>query len=291
MSEETRLSQEQTGARDVELLTLQEAADALKVHYMTAYRWVRRGELPAFKAGGRLRVRSDDLDVFVRDRAVDTALPARRARRTDWPTHVGRLHRLLLDGAAADAAALARKVVADGAPVGDVYIQLLAPALHRIGEDWAQGHVLVAQEHRATEIVTSITARLGEHFRRRGPARGTAVTLTPTGDHHALAASMVADFLRGGGYDVHHLGCNVPAGELRLFVDLTDPDVVCISITRSDLDDDALAELVEAGTQHHGLLVVLGGQGIDAARAERLGAAHVADLAALTERLAEHRPA
>ena len=39
-----------------DLLTLQEAADELKVHYMTAYRWVRKGELEAFKAGGRLRV-------------------------------------------------------------------------------------------------------------------------------------------------------------------------------------------------------------------------------------------
>ena len=32
-----------------DLITLQEAAERLSVHYMTAYRWVRRGELPAFK--------------------------------------------------------------------------------------------------------------------------------------------------------------------------------------------------------------------------------------------------
>jgi MerR family transcriptional regulator, light-induced transcriptional regulator len=50
-----------------ELLTLHEAADRLKVHYMTAYRWVRRGDLPAFKAGGRLRVRAGDLTRFVED--------------------------------------------------------------------------------------------------------------------------------------------------------------------------------------------------------------------------------
>jgi MerR family transcriptional regulator, light-induced transcriptional regulator len=278
------------GAEESDLLTLQEAADALKVHYMTAYRWVRKGDLAAFKAGGRLRVRSTDLDDFVAAREVDTAAPARESRRTDWPVHVQRLHALLLDGAAAEAAALTRKVIADGAPVGDVYIRLIGPAMHRVGEDWAMGRITIAEEHRATEIVSSTLARLAEHFRRRGPARGTAITLTPAGDQHALAANMVADFLRGGGYDVHHLGVNVPAESLRLFLDMTDADVVCVSITRQDLGEEIIAELVDAGRGHSGILTVIGGQGTDPALAERVGAVHIGELAELTDRLGEHLP-
>jgi MerR family transcriptional regulator, light-induced transcriptional regulator len=273
---------------DDDLLTLQEAADALKVHYMTAYRWVRRGELPAFKAGGRLRVRAADMAAFVRDREVDTALPAREHRRTDWPTHVERLYHHLMEGAAADASALVRKVIADGAPVGDVYIRLIAPALHRIGEEWAQGRITIPEEHRATEIVAGITARLGDHFRRRGPARGSAITLTPPGDAHALAAGMVADFLRGGGYDVHHLGANVPAEDLRLFVSMVEPDAVCISVTRTDLPEGVLADLAGVAREREGVLVIVGGQGVDAATAEGVGAIHVADLEELTDRLTAH---
>jgi MerR family transcriptional regulator, light-induced transcriptional regulator len=273
-----------------DLLTLQEAADALKVHYMTAYRWVRRGELPAFKAGGRLRVRAEDLQAFVQDRQVDTALPARQAGRTDWPVHVDRLHQLLRDGATADASALARKVVADGAPVGEVYIKLLAPALHRIGEDWAAGEITVAEEHRATEIVMGIVSRLGDHFRRRGPARGTAVTLTPPDDLHGLGAGMVADFLRGGGFDVHHLGPNVPVDDLRSFLEQVHADVVCVSVTRPDLDREGLAALVRAASSTNGTITVLGGQGIDRAVAEELGAVHVGDLTELAEQLNERLP-
>lgn len=270
---------------EVELLTLQEAADRLRVHYMTAYRWVRRGELPAFKAGGRLRVRGGDLSRFLAERQVDVASPAAAPRRTDWPVHVDRLTRLLLDGASVEASGLVRKVVADGAPVGEVYISLLAPALYRIGEEWAAGRVPIAVEHRATEIASAIMARLGESFRRRGPSRGVAVTLTMPGDEHRLASAMVADFLRGGGYEVHHLGSNVAVDELRLFLQMVPTDVVAVSATHH-LDPVVLAELVKAVQEERpGTVVVVGGQAAHPDVVAAAGGVHVDSLAGLTARL------
>ena len=38
---------------DPSLITLQEAADRLGVHYMTAYRYVRTGRMPATRARAR----------------------------------------------------------------------------------------------------------------------------------------------------------------------------------------------------------------------------------------------
>jgi excisionase family DNA binding protein len=277
-------SESGTGAGS-NLLTLQEAADSLKVHYMTAYRWVRQGQLPAFKAGGRLRVRAADLEDFLTSRQVDTATPAGETRRTDWPVHVERLHALLAEGAAADASALVRKVIADGAPVGDVYLRLITPAIHLIGEDWEAGGIGVAEEHRASAIVAGIVARLAEHFRRRGPCRGTVVTVTPPGDGHALAPLMVADFLRAGGFHVHHLGADVPPEELRRFVDAVHPDAVCISVTMTTLEEAVLREVVDAARAGNGGLPVIGGQGIDEDTASRLDAVHVSDLADLVGRI------
>ncbi len=43
-------------------LTLQQAADQLGVHYMTAYRYVRTGRLPAVRQGGAWRINPTDLD-------------------------------------------------------------------------------------------------------------------------------------------------------------------------------------------------------------------------------------
>jgi len=267
------------------LLTLQEAADGLKVHYMTAYRWVRRGDLPAFKAGGRLRVRTSDLADFMTQRRVDVASPSTDLGRTDWPLHVDRLVGLLLTGKGVDAGGLVRKVVADGAAAGDVYLHLIAPALHRVGEAWAEGEATVADEHQATEIAAAVMARLGDHFRRRGPSRGTAITMTPPGDQHALGSAMAADFLRAASYDVHHLGANVPLDDLRLFLQVVPCDVVCVSITTPGLDPSVYPELVSAAGEGDGAVVVIGGQGADAAAAEAAGAVYLERLQDLTPHL------
>ncbi len=264
------------------MLTLQEAADQLKVHYMTAYRWVRSGQLPAAKTGGRIRIRERDLDDFIAARAVQVALPPDEAGRTDWETHRSRLHQLLRDGAGPDAAALARKVVADGASIGDVYVQLIAPALHRIGEDWAAGTITVAEEHRATEIAKAILSRFGDAFRRRGPSRGTVVTLTPPAEEHGLATTMLADFLRAGGFAVHQLGANVPLYDLRMFLLVVPTDVVCASVTRDDFDAAALGELVAVAADASARTVI-GGQGVDAALVAGVGATYVDDLTALAD--------
>jgi len=263
--------------RDDTLLTLQEAADRLKVHYMTAYRWVRRGDLPAFKTGGRLRVRARDLEAFLQERQVDVAAPT-DGGGTDWDTHVDALHRLLLAGERSEAGALVRKVITDGAPVGDVYVRLLTPVMHRIGDDWVDGRISVAEEHRATEIVSSLVARLGDHFRRRGPSRGTAVTLTPAGDHHVLASTMVADFLRAAGWDVHHLGANVPADDLHTFLQIVPAELVCLSVTRPDLERAVLERLREVVVETTGHSPLLGGQGVSRELADELGARYLASL-------------
>ena len=53
-----------SGAVSDDFLTLQDAADTLGVHYMTAYRYVRHGLLPARKVGGTWRVTVADLEAF-----------------------------------------------------------------------------------------------------------------------------------------------------------------------------------------------------------------------------------
>lgn len=266
-----------------ELLTLQEAADKLKVHYMTAYRWVRRGELPAFKAGGRLRVQALDVERFVQQRRVDVVLPA--SGRTDWPTHVDRLLALLIEGRALDASHLVRKVIADGAPAGQVYLELLTPTLHKLGDAWAAGHVSVADEHRASEICAGILARNSDAFRRRGPSRGTAVTLTPPEEMHGLSSAMVADFLRAGGYDVHHLGVNVPVSDLRLFLQVVPCDVLCVSITTRIMTPSVYADIVAAAREGSTGLVIFGGQGADVDLVEQAGAVHIGSLGDLVPQL------
>ena len=55
------------------LISLQEAADELGVHYMTAYRYVRTGRLPAVKEGAEWRVDPADLALLEVGRRTTTA--------------------------------------------------------------------------------------------------------------------------------------------------------------------------------------------------------------------------
>lgn len=271
-----------------ELLTLQQAAEWLNVHYMTAYRWVRRGDLPAFKTGGRLRVRAADLERFLADRELDVATGERPASGTDWERHRERLLRLLLAGDASQARTEIQKVISDGATAGNVYTHLITPVLHDIGRRWAAGDIGVAEEHRASQICVTIVAQLGDLFRRRGPVRGTAVALTPPDEQHAIASAMVADFLRAAGYSVHHLGAGVPAPDLAMFLAVVPVDVVCFSITHP-LPVEQYTVLTKASREAHPeTVVIFGGQGVDRDAATAVGGVvldDMSDLATVVDRL------
>jgi excisionase family DNA binding protein len=64
---------------DDRLLTAHEVADQLRVSTMTVYRLIRRGELPAVRVGRNYRVRSRDLDAYLRAQVVDPSTVDLRA--------------------------------------------------------------------------------------------------------------------------------------------------------------------------------------------------------------------
>lgn len=47
------------------LLTVQEVADALRVHCNTVYRWIDSGQIKALKTGGEYRITESDLKAFL----------------------------------------------------------------------------------------------------------------------------------------------------------------------------------------------------------------------------------
>jgi excisionase family DNA binding protein len=56
---------------DQGLLTAREVAELVGVSTETVLRWVRRGDLPAFRLPGRaIRFRQDDLDAWLGERAT-----------------------------------------------------------------------------------------------------------------------------------------------------------------------------------------------------------------------------
>jgi excisionase family DNA binding protein len=54
--------------RDIQLMTLAEAAELLQVSTRTLHRMIRSAELPAFKVGGQWRVRESQLQQWIEHR-------------------------------------------------------------------------------------------------------------------------------------------------------------------------------------------------------------------------------
>src|SRR4051812_43375690 len=54
----------------------------------------------------------------------------------------------------------------DGTPAADLYLRVLAPAMHEIGSLWERAEISVAQEHIATQITQGVLAQLAHRITR-----------------------------------------------------------------------------------------------------------------------------
>jgi MerR family transcriptional regulator, light-induced transcriptional regulator len=191
-------------------MQLREAADALGVHYQTAYAWVRQGTLPARKIGRGYEVLDRDVLALAQRRASGV-LPPHAVRVRDWTAQADRLH----DAIVAGDETLARHEfarLAGGVPLIDLCDRVVTPALRRIGQEWAAGRVTVAVEHRASAICERLIAPCLQQ--PPGRPRGIAVTATPPGERHALPALMAAACLREDRWLVHHLAVDLPVADV-----------------------------------------------------------------------------
>jgi MerR family transcriptional regulator, light-induced transcriptional regulator len=252
-------------------LTLQEVADLLGVHYMTVYRYVRLGLLEASKVAGTWQVTPAAL-AELRDRSVAVpASPVRGRRRAPWAE---RLEHRLVAGDARGSWSVIEAALAAGAELDEVYLDIVAPALRTIGLRWAEGTLDVAVEHRASVITGRLLGRLGPRFHRRGRSRGTVVLGAPAGEHHALPLALLADVVRGRGWDVSDLGADVPPRSFARTAAATQQlRMVGVSISTPEsmrAGEETIAALRGALT---GVPILAGGHAVvDEAHARAIGA-------------------
>jgi MerR family transcriptional regulator, light-induced transcriptional regulator len=255
---------------DDDLLTLEAAAQRIGVHYMTAYRYVRLGRLQAVQRGGRWLVSARDVDRF---QETPSETPGRRGPR--WGSRRQRLVARLLEGDGQGGWAIVEQALASGATPLDLYLQLLAPALREIGDQWATGLTSIDEEHRATSVAVRIAGRLAPHFARPGRTRRGAVILGGApGDPHQLPVAMVADVLRSEGLLVVDLGANVPTQSLlEAAAGTRSLKAVGISVSVDSAMKPAARSIAAVKRGHPGVSVFAGGPALPtASHAMDLGA-------------------
>ena len=270
------------GAVPNETITLTEAAERLGVHYMTAYRYVRTGRLPATKVGSEWRVetsrrRGHALGRGRRSRRRRSpgrgdrqrspaphrlpppprGPPPRRRRGRRRVDHRERPHR--------------RGRPRGGVPRGPVARH--GPHRRRLGRRTG----LASPRSTARRSSCSASSADSAPASLAGAASGARSSSgAPPGDHHGVPVALAADLLRGAGFSVIDLGADSPASS---FVDAgqTADRLIGIGISATSADNhEGIAEAIEAVHHELGCPVVLGGQGIaDEATGKALGADEV----------------
>lgn len=238
---------------------LKEVARTLDVHYMTAYRYVRQGRLPATWVDNGWQVHSTDLDAFRTGAVADAANVD--LGPVDW---AGRLAPLLVSGDEAGAWAVMESALAAGVDARGCYLTVLSGALADLGECWVAGtDDDLVDERLATATALRIVHRLGARFTRRGRRKGSVVLGAPVGEDHTLPVAIAADLIRLAGFTVLELGAGVTTATFVAAAHRT-PRLVAVgvSLTTAGGLDAALDVRRALTTALPDVPVIVGGQAV-----------------------------
>lgn len=130
-----------------------------------------------------------------------------------------------------EAIALLERGLAQEFTVQELRRHVLAEAQRQVGNLWQTNAISYPQEHRATAISHVALARLYDSA-PLVPRNGKRVVFACVeGEFHDFPARLAADAFDLAGFDVRHLGANVPRTALLDAVDREKADLLCLSAT------------------------------------------------------------
>lgn len=112
----------------------------------------------------------------------------------------------------------------------EVFHHILVKVLYKVGDEWENGSISVAQEHFSSQFIIN---RCTQFLRILpvNPALPKVLAFCPEGEHHQIGLMIFSLFLKKKGNEVIYLGPNTPLEGLADLIKLKDISVVAISMT------------------------------------------------------------
>jgi methanogenic corrinoid protein MtbC1 len=154
---------------------------------------------------------------------------------------------------------IASDLMEEGVSFESILFDYLLAAERSVGQRWAQGDYLVAEEHAVTASIETVISLLIGMFDQPADAP-LVVVATAEGDEHSLPARAAAAHLVYLGYRTIFLGASVPSDDLRDFLESDPPAALVLSVSMTTHLVGARA--VIAAAHDAGVPVVAGGKGI-----------------------------
>ncbi|MEI6208795.1 MAG: cobalamin-dependent protein [Desulfuromonadales bacterium] len=167
----------------------------------------------------------------------------------------------LLGGDEQGALKLAQQSLHTSGDLKRFYIDVVWPAMYKIGQLWESNLISVTEEHQATAIVNQIMADMYPRFAQFTITRGKAVVSAGPNEFHEIGARMVADLLELAGWDVIYLGAQCTPSEIIEMLKRHNPFVVALSVATVFNLDKALeiVRMIKGDRETRNIKVIVGG--------------------------------
>lgn len=118
-----------------------------------------------------------------------------------------------------------------GIPVTDIYVEILAESMRRIGEMWHTAQITVDTEHYCTSITQMAMAQMYPSLFAAERNGRTVLCACPGTELHEMGSRMVADLFENDGWDSLYLGAAVPEDAMLDSIRENHPDLIALSVT------------------------------------------------------------
>ncbi len=249
-----------------------QVARAIGVSESTLKRWCDGGLIPMTKtAGGHRRIEVAAVIKFLRETGRQVVEPELlnlpvTAGKTEW-TLARAVDRVVASLVSGDESVV-RQIIFDlllaDHSVTAIFDDVLAPALHRIGEQWSCGDVAVYQERRACEICMRCLHELRAST-TIADDQPLAVGATVEADIYTLPITMSEVVLRNIGWKTTLLGTNLPFDTLCEAVETARPRLFWLSVSYvidEELFIDGVNQLFSVAHACNAAMAI-GGQALD----------------------------
>jgi len=158
-----------------------------------------------------------------------------------------------------------------------ITIQVLTEVITEVGARFGTGQLWLPELLSAAKAMSGAMPILQNEITRRGgevSSQGRIVLGTVYGDIHSIGIDIVATLLAANGFEVHHLGVNVPADGFLEAVRAHDPDILGMSAlltTTAPEQRKVVRRLEEEGLRDR-VRVMVGGGAITQRFADEIGA-------------------
>lgn len=126
---------------------------------------------------------------------------------------------------------LIQKFLADGIPVNDIYIKILAESMRRVGDLWHGAKIGVDLEHYCTSVTQMAMTQLYPVIFSTERKNRCLLCACPGSELHEMGARMLTDVFENDGWDTIYLGAAVPLDGVMQAIKENHPDLVAFSVT------------------------------------------------------------